>query len=377
MKKIYSITLACILLLATSCSQFGNPKIPNGMTDKPEAVFYNNTVYKGKISEGNQQLVKQNRIDDTAITITEPTTSGFKADGFFTLRGTIKNNGNNHGYCWVRVKKDDYEAFYYPQNSFTQRIWLPFGPGEYTIDIYDLPTVELTNGGNIHSTIRTCGDQTCSLGLYHFKVINTNQEDGKYLYPSYYIQSDNEAIAKKAKELIAGKKTQEEQVRAIHDYVCKTYDYDRQSINSNYYAKQDAITVFETKKCVCEGYVSIMAAMLRSVGFRAKAMAGVGRPNNSRAGNHAWLNVECFKNGVKKYWFVDPTWDDTVHRDGTINTTPSYNYFLLELDDPKIKNSHFPAKKLQSMNINSCTITNMDGYDGKHGGTRPGRSIVD
>ncbi len=114
---------------------------------------------------------------------------------------------------------------------------------------------------------------------------------------------DSMKAIEKAKELTAGKKTNEEKIAAIYDYITANIKYDYAKISnltSEYLPEMDSI--LEGGRGICYDYASLFAAMLRSVGVPTKLVKG--RSSNVKE-YHAWNEV--FVDG--KWKIVDTTLD--------------------------------------------------------------------
>ena len=314
---------------------------------------------------------------DKSFKLTKPNVANFNADAFFYFSGTVKNNPVRN-YAIVTVTKDgtNFTAKYYPRNDFSFRIWLPFGKGNYTVKIYKILDIDVhrLGEGNISAVSYNKDDP-----LYVLKVYNTRDENGRFLYPSFFIQSDNDEIQKLAKELQEGKKTDIEIIRAIHDHVCYHVRYDYESILSKdpenkLSRKQDAKSVLDSGVAVCEGYTSLTAALLRSLGIKAKAVIGTLKLKPSdKAVTHAWLHVMSTKNNEKKYRLLDITNNDNEKVDKNDRykfieeRQPLDTYFLLDIesDENNHKSTHF-----QGTDDKNVPFENDDGL---YEGTRPWR----
>lgn len=373
MKQSFFIFAVFLSLSFFSCT----PSLENtnkANTHVDTAFLYNSNLYLGREENKNTPSLKNL---DNSFKLTKPNVANFNADAFFYFSGTVKNN-LVYNYAIVTVTKDgtDLTAKYYPRNDFSFRIWLPFGKGNYTVKIYKILHIDVHRHGegNI-SAVSYKEDEP----LYVLKVYNTRDEDGKFLYPSYFIQSDNDEIQELAKELQEGKKTDMEIIKAIHDYVCYNVRYDYESILSKdpenkLYRKQDAKSVLDSGLAVCEGYTSLTAALLRSLGIKAKAVIGTLKLKPSdKAVTHAWLHIMSTKNNIKKYRLLDITNNDNEEVDKNDRykfikeRQPLDTYFLLDIEsnENNHKSTHF-----QGTDDNNVPFKNDDGL---YEGTRPWR----
>jgi transglutaminase/protease-like cytokinesis protein 3 len=154
-------------------------------------------------------------------------------------------------------------------------------------------------------------------------VFNTRDEDyvdgdARWIYPSFYVQSDDFLVTNLLNSITFGKTSAAEKARAVHDYVVSTLVYDEASFrNIARSRKMDAVSVIENGTGVCEGYANLSAALLRAAGVPVRIVA-------NRSISHAWNNV--YIDGAWK--FYDATWDDPVPDRGP--GIIGYTYFLLD-----------------------------------------------
>ena len=115
----------------------------------------------------------------------------------------------------------------------------------------------------------------------------------------------NTKAVKKAVELTSGKKTDQEKIKALYDYVVKlgTYDYDKLGkLPYNYLP--DADRTIAEKSGVCYDFASLLAVMLRSQGIPVKLVMGY---TENVEGYHAWNEIYNSKTGL--WMTVDATYD--------------------------------------------------------------------
>jgi len=306
------------------------------------------------------------------VTITYPTQRTFSADGFFTLEGLIDNNPAMYNYALVRVQKNndpEMETSYYVRDNFKQRIWLRFGPGSYTVNVWSFTGLTINTGPADGAIIGWSG----SSRAFTFDVTNTRNDgvsidgvtpDKRFLYPSFVAQSDDFRITNLVADLTYGLTDNVAKIKALHDYIVFNTAYDFVSAyTDNMRKKQDALAVLGTRYfvdtqypdghffAVCEGYSNLAAALIRAAGIETKIISGLGN-----GGGHVWNNVHV--NGSWK--FLDVTWNSPV-RD--MNWTPGtgnnidfgpyyvqYNYFLLDTLNG-VNNSHTDAKLLNDRSL--------------------------
>jgi hypothetical protein len=284
--------------------------MPADYLDLP--VAYAGASYAGRAAGGSGPALIY---ADPRVSVSSPSVGSFSADGFFTLRGKVTGTGATR-YAFVAAQKvggtTEERSLWFVQGDFALRLWLRFGPGVYTVDVYPATvSANLNFEGDIESW-------SYSSRAYAFSVTNTRQEDGRFLYPSDELQSDDLSIRNLSARLVFGASGDRDRLKALHDYVVSTLHYDFDSLATDARKKQDALSALANGTGVCEGYTSLFGALARAAGYRAKAVAGT-----VDGGNHAWNLVE-----LDGAWpMIDCTWDDPVPRD-TEPASVAYDYFL-------------------------------------------------
>ena len=133
--------------------------------------------------------------------------------------------------------------------------------------------------------------------------------------------------------LIKDGMTDEEKIRAIHDYIILNTSYDQEQANivknnvltgdENAISSNTAIGPLFTGKAICGGYTDLMALFLDKMGIKNIKIA---------SDTHIWNAV--YLDGEWKH--LDLTWDDPVVING--DDTLTYNYFLISTKELKEKN---------------------------------------
>ena len=288
------------------------------------------------------------RTSTYGVNITYPYEPNFEADGFFTLEGVIDNPAT-YNYARVSVTKvgEDSTTYYYVRGNFKTRIWLRFGPGDYTVVVSGLSSVTAALNGDGDVTGSSWPESNITGSNITYNVTNTrNEGDMRFIYPSYVVQSDAPLVTDLAYELTHGLTDDVEKIRAIHDYIVANTVYDRDSMTLSQRKKQDALTVLGTRYrvdsqyanghflAVCEGYANTFAALARAAGFQVRYVS-------STSMNHGWNNI--YLDGA--WWFVDVTWNDPLRGNapaGEVDFGPNrrrYDYFLLDSLDGVYENN--------------------------------------
>jgi len=322
-----------------------------------EGFIYNNIRYLGEgdiiDSSSPETSYKVNYIN-----IIKPKYKKIKADGYITLEGKQSGTGSEQ-YSIVNVIKVDTEekTSYWIRGNFSKKLWLRFGKGEYKITVHktEIKKADLNYEGDIYAW-------SCWNPSYEFYVENTRDEDGKFYYPSDAIQSDDPIIMEKAAEIVEGLNNDNDKIKAIHDWVAKYLYYDDDSLNDGKRKKQDAISAYNNKTGVCEGYTSLLNALLRASGYRVKAIEGT-----ANGGGHAWSNILL----GNKWYLIDVTWDDPGMYgdpvgpggadDDPLGKNIRYTYYMLTTLTG-VNKSHTPTDERIDRSIGNRDIYKWRGY---------------
>ncbi|MBQ9609086.1 MAG: transglutaminase domain-containing protein [Lachnospiraceae bacterium] len=166
-------------------------------------------------------------------------------------------------------------------------------------------------------------------------------------YPTWYykmLYSDETTIneiVNTAKNVTKNCSSDEEKVKAIHDWIATNIAYDYENyLNGTIENPADPIWAYNNKRAVCSGYTRLARVMFASVGipcldingFASGASVGGGNlsPNTDYTNeNHAWNAV--YVNGSWK--ILDITWDSQNKYYGAnsdknvLNQSPKYRYY--------------------------------------------------
>ena len=143
-----------------------------------------------------------------------------------------------------------------------------------------------------------------------------NQVPFKY-YPysgSYYSAYNVEDIIATAKRITADAVTDEQKVRAIHDWVCLNFAYDYESFyDGDIINAADAAWTFDNRRGVCSGFARMCQVMFTAVGvpcinvvgYSEGETVGLSPEDADKESNHEWNVV--YVNGSWRN--MDVTWD--------------------------------------------------------------------
>lgn len=155
-------------------------------------------------------------------------------------------------------------------------------------------------------------------------------------FPAYAYDCKNlNEIVTTALVLTEGLTTDEQKVRALHDWLATNIAYDYAAYNKNEYKQQaDPAWVFENKRGVCSGYARLARIMFGAVGIPCLNISGVASNDNSLKANYKYsgTNHEWNMVYVDSQWkIMDITWDALNKYYGTSDDVtgqpPKYSYY--------------------------------------------------
>lgn len=119
-----------------------------------------------------------------------------------------------------------------------------------------------------------------------------------------------EDVASAAREITAGKETDEDKARALYQWVGTRVKYDWEKVRlyeeKRIWKEQSPEDTFTTRMGVCIDYSRLYAAMARTVGLDVKVVTGLGSDGRGGTGSHAWNEVYLAE---KQTWVpLDSTW---------------------------------------------------------------------
>lgn len=155
-------------------------------------------------------------------------------------------------------------------------------------------------------------------------------------FPVYAYDCKNlNEIVTTALALTEGMTTDEQKVRAIHDWLATNIAYDYDAYYKNEYNRQaDPEWVFENQRGVCSGYARLARIMFGAVGIPCLNISGVASSNNSLMANYEYsgTNHEWNLVYVGNQWkILDITWDSLNKYYGNSydvsGQLPRYSYY--------------------------------------------------
>ena len=143
----------------------------------------------------------------------------------------------------------------------------------------------------------------------------TTEELKVFTKSDKYIDSQNQQIQKKAKELA--------DIGEIYNYVATTLKYDYSRLQSDSLGRRGALTAFnQPEKSICTDFSDLFVALARAKGIPARGLVGHAYTDNTTLRPtkveglvdttvlHAW--PEYYDQEKKRWIQVDPTWGSTT-----------------------------------------------------------------
>ncbi|WP_455714631.1 transglutaminase domain-containing protein [Anaerosporobacter sp.] len=162
----------------------------------------------------------------------------------------------------------------------------------------------------------TSSDADYIHGLFKSYTLSSNGRHFNIKFEYYETLKQTQAVDAKIEKILkslgVSNMSAYGKVKAIHDYIINNVEYDTDLKNFSAY---DGLINNST---VCNGYALLFYKMVTEAGVPCKIITGTAESGGVET-QHAW-NIVKLK---KKWYFVDPTWDDPIG-----GTKVYYDYFL-------------------------------------------------
>jgi transglutaminase-like putative cysteine protease len=218
-------------------------------------------------------------------------------DGIHTVLLVLENTAT----------KERKQVFFSPLDNIVEKdVYLTFGAGVYTLDIYT--TVEPLDSKQYQKFS----------WLKSYSLINTDTRDPDLL-PSEMVESEHIDIVTLALQITQGLGSDSMKSRAIHDWVVQNIAYDAATFLAGGNRTDTALQTLQGRLTDCDGYSRLNIALHRAAGIKARIIIGtVIDPSSGETWeqadlnkpNHAWNEV-----------FIDGRWvtHDTTWNAGYID----------------------------------------------------------
>ena len=321
--RIYKVilTIGFVICFFTGCLMEERPEYKTNITtDTQDSDFeqHQNEDISKTIEDNSGDVYEKDKLLTTTNYI-HPINFGVESDTL-NIFGSLEND--DHKYCAIVLNQTEKEMFPVVNGIVDCSVNLPDKEKEALVEIY----VGASRYGNYKSIILDYVILKHNNGRWYFEkspvydnnnmIFSKLSSSSEYLAPSERIQSENSDIAELAQSITQSIDGDYMKAKAIHDWVSSNIHYDFDSLRIGSYENMDALSVYATKKGVCEGYANLTAALLRSLKIPCTVRGGyaLGIDTNKKWSekiingtetNHAWKEVF-----VDNRWIiVDSTWD--------------------------------------------------------------------
>lgn len=292
--------------------------------DVPPIVINNRTLVPVRfVSEAFGSYVTWNEKDKEVVILSYPQPiSDISEDSTLKFMGFVRPEIKEIS---INVKKDNRFEGSYTYRGLAENgkvdtiIYLPLGPGSYTIQVSEKESEQVFNDGTVMESFSPTQSYT---------IKNLDQRiDMRYLFPSELVDSDSPEIVELVSKITYGLETDMEKTKAIHDWVASNIAY-----NLDMSSRGKATNALKAKNGVCQDYSVLNAALHRAAGIKAKVVVGKSIHTsqgetwqNSTGQDHAWNEI-----------FVDGRWiiQDTTWDAGSVDLTKKIFY-------PGLKHKYF------------------------------------
>lgn len=176
-----------------------------------------------------------------------------------------------------------------------------------------------------------------------YNVYIDQGSDVCYLTDGFLTKEDVEEYETKVEEikdkviLALQGKSDYEKIRAVHDFLIDTVEYENDLNQENIY---DIYGALVTKRCVCEGYAKAYQYLMSGLGVETTIVIGEATNSKNETESHAWNYV----NLDGQWYAVDVTWDDPIITGvGILTNKSKYEYFLKGSET--MNENHMPSGK--------------------------------
>lgn len=304
MKQRGAILISSLLLLSmllSACAPAGGTEPPD---ETPEGEVFAESIIIGAepipLSEGIPASIYGVAATGVSVKSNAKAVIDYSntADGYVMVKYTGTNKQvrtrvtgpSGVTYTYHQSLSGDYDV-----------LVLSDGSGSYQIEVY-----ENTSGSRY------------ALALSQTVTVTLKDEFAPFLRTNKYVSyTEGSQVVTKAAELCRDKKTENEKIKAVYDYVVTNFSYDYElakTVTSGY--APDLDSVMTKKKGICFDYAAVMAAMLRSQGIPTKLVFG-----NAGTVYHAWISTYSAEAGWitaaiyfngKEWKLMDPTFASTA-----------------------------------------------------------------
>lgn len=288
------------------------------------SVALNNEIYHSSVFE-NRDIKVRIYSDRIKITFPENTSK-------YLIKVGTKGILNVNAGKTVKISSDDL-----PVGKYNLRFLISNGVYDTYTECGFFGPISVYNGKILYNKSSVLNK---NLDIISRLSAITADERQQMLKPTENMQSDDASIISKSEELVKGLNTDLEKIEAVYKFLVNNIYYDYDYLNGlKSRPADDAVSVLKTKTAVCDGYASLMVAMLKYLGIPSlKAVGYAESPFNAKYNlkngitDHAW--VVSYING--KWLSFDPTFDCSNGvsfgiRDGKERDSQVWEYFGVDI----------------------------------------------
>lgn len=228
----------------------------------------------------------------------------------FTLKYRYKNKNLYPAKGEIALPPDtEYQAVYYQSLDPRPEAMSVDSSGNY------IAQYNIKGNSNLEVIAKGLVKIFDSEALVQRPTIWTEAQLKSFTQPDKYIDSENQQIQKKAKEL--------KDITEIYNYVTSSLKYDYSRLQSDSLGRRGALTAFnQPEKSICTDFADLFVALARAKGIPARGLVGFAYTDNDNLRPtkieglvdttvlHAW--PEYYDNQKQRWVQVDPTWGATT-----------------------------------------------------------------
>lgn len=198
-----------------------------------------------------------------------------------------------------------------------------------------------------------------------FAYLENRSDQEALAYYRYFDAKAYPEVYEQAAAITAGCGSDEDKLRAIHDWVAENICYDRDSFHNGTGGVTASTDILKMNpmRCVCQGYANLTRDLCRAAGIPCKIVSGyalgVGAESywtesilNGNESNHAWN--EAYVGG--KWIILDTTWDsENVFENGSAIYAPIRSQYF----DSSLREFSKDHKTVMVEAVGSVQITNL------------------
>ncbi len=124
-----------------------------------------------------------------------------------------------------------------------------------------------------------------------------------------------------------------DKVKYVYELLAQNTEYVPGAANS-----QNIISVFLTRKTVCQGYACAVQYLLGQLGVEGAIISG-----SARGESHAWNLISM----DGEYYYMDSTWGNTEYNNGEGEGTPFIDYNYMAMTTEEMLREHTPDVELK------------------------------